>query len=56
MGIKLKDPARLENNGWLDISNFTWRNHEFDRYDVNGNLVGPKRNNYAVQLGIGLPF
>lgn len=56
MGIKLKDPARLENNGWLDISNFTWRNHEFDRYDVNGNLVGAKRNNYAIQLGIGLPF
>ena len=50
MGIKLKDPARQENNGWLDIKNFTWRNHEYE--DV-GRLP---RNNYAVQLGIGLPF
>jgi len=50
MGIKLKDPARLENNGWLSIKNFTWRNHEFDKP---GRLP---RNNYAVQLGIGLPF
>jgi hypothetical protein len=50
MGIKLKDPARLENNGWMDITHFTWRNHEFE--DA-GRLP---RNNYAVQLGIGLPF
>ena len=49
-GIKLKDPARLENNGWLDIANFTWRNHELDKY------TSKIRNNYAVQLGIGLPF
>ena len=56
MGIKLKDPARLENNGWLDIANFTWRNREFDKYDSEGNLIGAKRNNYALQLGIGLPF
>lgn len=56
MGIKLKDPARLDNNGWLDIPNFTWRNTEFDRYDANGKLIGAKRNNYAIQLGIGLPF
>ncbi len=56
MGIKLKDPARLENNGWLDIANFSWRNHEFDKYDAQGNLISAKRNNYAVQLGIGLPF
>jgi hypothetical protein len=50
MGFKLKDPARLENNGWLSIKNFTWRNHEFDKP---GRLP---RNNYAIQLGIGLPF
>lgn len=50
MGIKLKDPARLSNNGWLDIANFTWRNHELDKYTT------AKRNNYAIQLGIGLPF
>ncbi|MEP6464764.1 MAG: BamA/TamA family outer membrane protein [Parafilimonas sp.] len=50
MGIKLKDPARLSNNGWLDVANFTWRNHELD------NITTAKRNNYAVQLGIGLPF
>lgn len=55
-GIKMKDPARLENNGWLDLGNFTWRNHEFDKFDDQGNLVSAKRNNYAVQLGIGLPF
>ena len=54
MGIKLKDPARLENNGWLDVANFTWRNREFTKYDAQGNLI--KRNNFAIQLGIGLPF
>jgi hypothetical protein len=55
-GIKLKDPARLENNGWMNLADFTWRNHEFDKYDQYGNLVSAVRNNYAVQLGIGLPF
>jgi hypothetical protein len=55
-GIKLKDPARLENNGWLDIANFTWQNHEFDKYNSQGDLISAKRNNYAIQLGIGLPF
>lgn len=49
-GIKLKDPARLANDGWLNIRNFTWQNHEFE------NPGAPNRNNYAVQLGIGLPF
>ncbi len=49
-GIKLKDPARLENNGWLSIKNFTWRNQEFEKVN------SPNRNNYAIQLGIGLPF
>ncbi len=55
-GLKLKDPARLANNGWLNFSNFTWRNKEFQRTDDNGNVVSPNRNNYAIQLGIGLPF
>ncbi len=54
-GLKLKDPARLENNGWLSLKNFSWRNHEFERSD-NGKVVSPNRNNYAIQLGIGLPF
>ncbi len=57
MGIKLKDPARNENNGWLDITDFTWKNKEFSVKDpVTGKLSPPARNNYAVQLGIGLPF
>lgn len=53
MGIKLKDPVRPENNGWLSVANFTWRNHKFN---PNGELPGNRRNNYAIQLGIGLPF
>jgi outer membrane protein assembly factor BamA len=55
-GLKLKDPARLENNGWLDVSHFTWRNNEFDIR--NPPVTGTKvyRNNYGFQLGIGLPF
>jgi hypothetical protein len=57
-GLKLKDPARLSNNGWLNFSNFTWTNDEFkviDATDASGQRV-IKRNNYAIQLGIGLPF
>ncbi|QEC68956.1 BamA/TamA family outer membrane protein [Panacibacter ginsenosidivorans] len=50
MGIKLKDPARYENNGWLSIKDFTWKNYEYT------DKGAPSRNNYAVQLGIGLPF
>lgn len=42
-GIKLKDPTRQENGGWMDFGKFSWKN----KY---GN------NNYAFQLGIGLPF
>ncbi len=58
-GIKLKDPARLENGGWLNFRDFTWKNKEFppilDATDPNHQRV-INRNNYAVQLGIGLPF
>ena len=55
-GLKLKDPARLENNGWMSIRHFTWRNEEFV---IPPNPITNKvmnRNNYGIQLGIGLPF
>jgi outer membrane protein insertion porin family len=55
-GIKLKDPARHENNGWLNIANFTWKNYEYERKDADGKVISPDRYNFAVQLGIGLPF
>lgn len=55
-GLKLKDPARKANNGWLDFSNFTWRNYEYQKVDETGNVISPNRNNFAIQLGIGLPF
>ena len=56
-GLKLKDPARVANNGWLDFKNFTWRNHEYERKNpATGKIISPNRNNFAVQLGIGLPF
>jgi outer membrane protein insertion porin family len=51
---KVKDPARLSNNGWMSIKDFEWRNNEFDIVTSSGTLL--KRNNYAFQLGIGLPF
>ncbi len=52
IGIKLKDPARYANNGWLSLSDFTWKNYEYSTLE---NPPAP-RNNYAIQLGIGLPF
>lgn len=56
-GIKLKDPARRENNGWMDFSDFTWKNYEYGVYNPVTNRIEPlPRNNYAIQLGIGLPF
>ncbi|MCW3110102.1 MAG: hypothetical protein JWQ09_4608, partial [Segetibacter sp.] len=51
---KVKDPARLSNNGWMSLRDFEWRNREFDIKDINGKDL--KRNNFAIQLGIGLPF
>jgi len=45
--IKMKDPTRLQNDGWLDIRNLKWA-------EVKPN--GVKVNNYALQFGIGLPF
>ncbi len=45
--MKMKDPTRLYNNGWLDIQNMRWA-------ELKAN--GTKVNNYAWQFGIGLPF
>lgn len=52
---KVKDPARISNNGWMSIRNFEWRNREFERRDDKGRVI-LKRNNFSFQLGIGLPF
>ena len=45
--MKLKDPSRSYNNGWLDVNNMKWT-------EVKPN--GTRVNNYAWQFGIGLPF
>jgi len=45
--LKMKDPTRLNNNGWMDLSHFKWADVK-----PNGLIV----NNYAWQFGIGLPF
>ena len=45
--LKMKDPTRLQNEGWLDIHNLKWS-------EIKPN--GTKVNNYALQFGIGLPF
>lgn len=52
---KVKDPARISNNGWMSIRDFEWRNREFERKDEKGRVI-LKRNNFSFQLGIGLPF
>ena len=52
---KVKDPARISNNGWMSIRDFEWRNREFERKDDKGRII-LKRNNFSFQLGIGLPF
>jgi len=45
--LKMKDPTRLYNKGWLDFNNMKWA-------EIKPN--GLKVNNYAWQFGIGLPF
>lgn len=45
--LKLKDPSRLNNKGWLDLGNLI-------SSEIKAN--GMKVNNYAWQFGIGLPF
>jgi hypothetical protein len=47
LALKMKDPSRLLNDGWLDLQHMKWA-------EVKAN--GAKVNNYAVQFGIGLPF
>jgi outer membrane protein insertion porin family len=45
--LKMKDPTRSNNNGWLNLSDMKWS-------EIKAN--GIKVNNYAWQFGIGLPF
>jgi hypothetical protein len=45
--LKMKDPTRQDNNGWLNLSDMKWN-------ELKPN--GLKVNNYAWQFGIGLPF
>ncbi len=45
--MKMKDPTRASNNGWMDLHNMKWT-----EIKPNGSRV----NNYAWQFGIGLPF
>ena len=45
--MKMKDPTRATNDGWLDMHNIKWT-------EVKPN--GTRVNNYAWQFGIGLPF
>ena len=51
---KVKDPARKANNGWMSLKDFSWTNDEYQIVDPTGRAL--RRNNYAFQLGIGLPF
>lgn len=44
---KLKDPLRVANGGWMSVKNFEWTNTRAN---------GVKVPNFALQLGIGLPF
>lgn len=45
--LKMKDPTRSNNNGWLNLADMKWS-------ELKPN--GLKVNNYAWQFGIGLPF
>lgn len=45
--LKMKDPTRTTNNGWLDLHKMQWT-------EVKPNSM--RVNNYAWQFGIGLPF
>ena len=44
---RLKDPARLTNDGWMNVKNFEWTSTRQNGVNI---------RNYAFQLGIGLPF
>lgn len=47
MAYKVKDPARQDGDGWMSVKNFEWTNTRSN---------GVQIKNYAIQLGIGLPF
>ena len=47
MAYKVKDPARKEHDGWMSFKNFEWTNARANGIEI---------KNYAIQLGIGLPF
>jgi len=47
VALKMKDPTRNYNKGWLDLKDIRWTETK-----PNGLHV----NNYAWQFGIGLPF
>ncbi|MEI6585429.1 MAG: BamA/TamA family outer membrane protein [Sediminibacterium sp.] len=47
LAYKVKDPLRTANNGWMSFKNFNWT-------DIRPN--GLEVSNFALQLGIGLPF
>lgn len=54
-GLKVKDPANPQNGGWMSIRHFSWRDKGYHVVNpISGNSI--YKNNYAVQLGIGLPF
>ena len=47
IAYKVKDPARQEDDGWMNIKKIEWTNTRSNGVEI---------KNYAVQLGIGLPF
>ena len=47
VAYKVKDPARLSNSGWMDFNKPTLTEFRANQTEV---------RNYAIQLGIGLPF
>jgi len=53
---KVKDPTRSTNGGWMSFKDFTWKNKEYSLTDPNTGRELIRRNNFAFQFGIGLPF
>ena len=47
VAYKIKDPGRTYNNGWLDLSNASFKETRMNGVEI---------RNVAFQLGIGLPF
>lgn len=46
---KVKDPGRITNNGWMSFKDFVWT-------EKRNNKNNTEIKNFAIQLGIGLPF